>query len=153
GHARPATDYSTVHGSLAKRKLTHPRALTLAILDGVGSLMTGFNPFFHNDAHAANYSQFIDIISNPLAKGVATVWKDAYPDELARFEADVLKDDKILKDGETFKTKIFFPKRNLFVNGDKNRENLVKVREELGELVVFGFKLEPGSKRTLSRTK
>lgn len=143
GRARPVTSYTTVHGSLAKRKLTHPRALTLAILDGVGSLMTGFNPFFHNDSHAANYSQFIDIVSNPLAKGAATVWRDSYPDEVARFETDVLKDDKIISNGGIFKTKVFFPKRVLFGNKDKNREDLDKVREKLGRLVLMGHRLGP----------
>ena len=48
----------------------HPRTMTLAIVDGLGSLLTGFNPFFHNANHAKNYSQFIDILSNPLAKGL-----------------------------------------------------------------------------------
>jgi len=139
---RPVTSYSTVHGSLAKRKLTHPRALTLAIVDGVGSLMTGFNPFFHVDSHAANYSQFIDILSNPFAKGLATVWKDSYPDEVSRFEQDVLKDDKIISNGSTFKTKIFFPKRALFKNGEKDRDDFEKVRTQLGTLVVLGYRLQ-----------
>jgi hypothetical protein len=139
---RPVTSYSTVHGSLAKRKLTHPRALTLAIVDGVGSLMTGFNPFFHNDSHAANYSQIIDILSNPFAKGLASVWKDSYPEEVSRFEQDVLKDDKIVSNGSTFKTKIFFPKRALFENGDPNRDNFEVIRSKLGNLVVLGYRLQ-----------
>lgn len=151
GRTRPVTSYATVNGSLAKRKLTHPRALTLAIIDGVGSLMTGFNPFFHNPVHAANYSQFIDILSNPFAKGVATVWKDSYPDELSRFQQDVLKDDKILANGMTFKTKAFFPKRALFKNGDPDRENFEEVRRRLGSLVVIGYKLQ-GPAQNLSRT-
>jgi hypothetical protein len=140
---RPTTSYYTAHGSMAKRKLTHPRSLVLAIVDGVGSLMTGFVPFFHNDTHKANYSTFIDVISNPLAKGLATVWKDPYPDELARFETDVLKDDKIISNGGIFKTKVFFPKRVLFRNGDPDREDLDIVRDRLGELVLMGYRLGP----------
>ena len=151
GRTRPVTTYATVNGSLAKRKLTHPRALTIGIIDGVGSLMTGFNPFFHNASHAANYSQFIDILSNPFAKGVASVWKDSYPDELSRFQQDVLKDDKIVANGMTFKTKAFFPKRVLFKNGDPDRDNFEEVRRRLGQLVVIGFKLQ-GPAQNLSRT-
>jgi hypothetical protein len=151
GRTRPVTSYATVNGSLAKRKLTHPRALTLAIIDGVGSLMTGFNPFFHNASHAANYSQVIDIVSNPFAKGVASVWKDSYPDEVSRFQQDVLKDDKIVANGMTFKTKAFFPKRALFKNGDPDRENFEEVRRRLGQLVVIGYKLQ-GPAQNLSRT-
>jgi hypothetical protein len=145
---RPNTSYAIVHGSLARRKLTHPRTMTLAIIDGLGSLMTGFNPFFHNVNHAKNFSQFIDILSNPLAKGLDKAWKDAYPDELARLEQDVLHDDKIIPNASTFKTRIFVPKRSLFTNNENNdkkdRENLVKVREKLGTLWVMGYKFQKG---------
>jgi hypothetical protein len=153
GWVRPVTSYSTVHGSLAKRKLTHPRSLTLATVDAVGSLMTGFNPFFHNESHAVNFSQFIDIVSNPLAKGLASVWKDSYPDELARFEQDVLKDDKNIKNGETFKTKVFFPKRALFINNDPRREDFIAVRQELGQLWVMGYKFQRGPYQNFSPTR
>ncbi len=144
---RPNTSYDTVHGSLARRKITHPRAMTLAIIDGMGSLMTGFNPFFHNVNHAKNFSQFIDILSNPLAKGLDKGWMDPYPGELARFEHDVLRDDKIIPNAAIFKTKIFVPKRALFTNegeDKKNRENLTKVREALGKLWVLGYKFQKG---------
>jgi len=149
----PISGYSTVRGSLAKRKLTHPRTLTLGIVDGVGGLMTGFNPFFHNDAHKANFSTFIDIISNPLAKGLAGVWKDAYPDEVSRFEQDVLKDDKNIANGETFKTKIFFPKRLLFKDDDPDRKDPAKIRKALGTLIVMGYKFQRGSLTALSQTR
>ena len=115
--------------------------------------MTRFNPFFHDLNHKANYSTFIDIISNPLAKGLATAWKDPYPDELARFEENVLKDDKVLSEDDHFKTTIFYPKRLLFPNDDKKRDDLNEVRARLGELVVYAFKIEPGARREVSRTK
>jgi hypothetical protein len=151
GSVPQSTSYATVHGSLARRKLTHPRTLTLAAIDVAGSLMTGFNPFFHNLNHAKNFSQWIDIVSNPLAKGIDKLWKDSYVDEMARLESDVLRDGKIIpKDGD-FKTKIFFPKRALFPNKNPNgspnldREDLDKVREALGHLKVMGYKFERGA--------
>jgi len=147
----PVSNYYTVRGTLAKRKLTHPRALTLAIVDATGSLMTGFVPFFHNDTHKANYSTFIDVISNPLAKGLAAVWKDSYPDEVARFEQNVLKDDKNIANGESFKTTVFFPKRLLFRDKDRARNDPDGVRRALGTLVVLGYKFERGPLRDLSR--
>jgi len=142
---RPNTSYAIVHGSLARRKLTHPRTMTLAIIDGLGSLMTGFNPFFHNTNHAKNFSQFIDILSNPLAKGLDKAWKDAYPDELSRLEQDVLHDDKIIPNAGTFKTRIFVPKRSLFTNKQEmEREDFDKVRSKLGTLWVMGYKFQKG---------
>lgn len=149
----PVSSYSTVRGTLAKRKLTHPRTLTLAVVDAVGSLMTGFNPYFHNDAHKANYSTFIDVISNPLAKGLSLVWKDSYPDEVNRFESDVLKDDKNIANGTTFKTKIFFPKRLLFTDKDPKRNDPAEVRKALGQLIVLGYKFQRGSLTEMSRTR
>ncbi|MGI8839163.1 MAG: hypothetical protein ACR2H4_21365 [Pyrinomonadaceae bacterium] len=149
--AIPTSAYPIVQGSLARRKLTHPRAITVAAIDAMGSLLTGFNPFFHNINHAKNYSQFIDILSNPLAKGVASVWKDSYPDEMARFEANVLKDDKIItKDAKTFKTIVFVEKRNLYPNNEKDRDDPIKVKAKLKKLIVMGQKIQQGRSETLS---
>ena len=151
---RPNTSYATVHGSLARRKLTHPRTMILAIIDGAGSLMTGFNPFFHNLNHAKNYSQLIDILSNPLAKGLDKAWKDPYPDELARFEQDVLHDDKLIPNNGIFKTKIFVPKRELFTNEEKaKREDPKEVRRALGTLQVLGYKFQKGSVQSVGTSK
>jgi P pilus assembly chaperone PapD len=137
----PSTMYDTVHGSLSRRKLTHPRTLTLAIISSVGNLMTGFNPFFHNLNHATNYSRFIDIISNPLEKGTALVWPDSYPDELARLEGSaVLHEEKIVVDKQVFRTKIFFPKQSLYLKDDE-RNDLKKVTKALGTLGVSGYQL------------
>jgi hypothetical protein len=114
--------------------------------------MTGFNPFFHDLNHAKNFSVFIDILSNPLAKGLDKAWIDSYPDEMARFEQGVLRDDKIIPNGAIFKTKIFFPKRALFINGDKRREDLTEVRKELGTLWVLGYKFQKGPVQKIGST-
>jgi hypothetical protein len=106
-------------------------------------------PFFHNLNHTNNFSTSIAIISNPLAKGLERVWKDPYPSELARFESDVLHDDKIIPNGQVFKTKIFVPKRSLFRNDDPDRQDLQKVRNELGQLWVLGYKFQKGPVETL----
>lgn len=150
GIRRPNTSYSTVHGSMARRKIMHPRSMTLAIVDGLGTLLTGFNPFFHNVNHAKNYSQFIDILSNPLAKGLERAWPDSFPEEMSRFERDVLRDDKIIPNAGIFKTKIFVPKRVLFENGDKKRDNLTEVRKALGTLWVLGYKFQKGPVQSIA---
>lgn len=137
---RTVSSYETVHGSLARRKLTHPRTLTMAAVDTLGTMMTGFNPFFHNINHAKNFSQWIDIISNPLAKGLDKVWKDPYPDELARLEKSALKDGALIKKNDTVKVRVFFPKNALFAGNDPKRESIVEVRKALGNLVMHGYK-------------
>ena len=148
----PIANYKTVHGSIARRKLTHPRSLMLAIVEGTGTLMTGFNPFFHNDTHAKNYSQFIDILSNPLKSGLEKAWKDPYPDELARFEENVLRDNTILKKDDDLKTTVFIPKRAVpFVKDEQAwRDDPVFVKEKLGRLEVVGYEFKRVGRRTFS---
>jgi hypothetical protein len=148
----PTSYYPVVQGSLARRKLTHPRPIVMATIDAMGSLLTGFNPFFHNINHAKNYSQFIDILSNPLAKGVASVWQDPYPDEMARFTANVLKDDKIIKkDDKAFKTIVFIEKRQLYPKGTKTVDDPIAVKRILGRLIVMGQKIQQGNSQDLTK--
>jgi hypothetical protein len=137
----PVTSYPIVQGVLAKRKLTHPRTLTLASISYFGQLLTGFNPFFHNINHAKNYSVGIDIISNPLAKGVEAVWKDPVPDEINRLEQQALRDDSIIANGKLLKARVFFPKDALYQHGEQYRDKVESVREKLGNLVLVGYKV------------
>lgn len=144
--------YPVVEGSLARRKITHPRAIVMAAIDSLGTLMTGFNPFFHNVNHAKNYSQFIDILSNPVAKGVAAVWQDPYPIEMANFTGMILKDDKIIKkDDKTFKTVVFVEKRNVYPKGTKTGDDPIEVKKTLGRLVVMGQDIQQGPSRDLTQ--
>jgi hypothetical protein len=150
--SRPTASYNTAHGSLQRRKLTHPRAMTLAIVDGLGTLMTGFNPFFHNINHAKNYSQFIDILSNPLRHGIEKGWMDSYPDELARFERDALQDGNIIHKDDTLKTKIFVSKRALFPDKTKPApEDPDKIRTQLGRLEVSAYQFNRGASRVIAQ--
>ena len=120
---------------------------------GAGSLMTGFNPFFHNVNHAKNYWQFIGILSNPLAKGLEKAWKDPYPDELSRFEQDVLHDDKIIAKDGTLKTKIFIAKRDVFPDKHSNRDDLRAARKTLGTLTLIGYKFQKGPAMNVGSSK
>lgn len=143
-------NYKTAHGSIARRKLTHPRSMTLAIVEGVGTLMTGFNPFFHNAVHGKNYSQFIDVLSNPLKSGIEKAWQDPYPGELAQFEADVLREDKVLAKGGYLETTVFVPKRWVsFTDKEtKDRNDPIAVKEKLGILEVTGYQFKRLGERT-----
>ncbi len=151
----PIANFKTVHGSISRRKLTHPRSMTLAIVDGLGTLMTGFNPFFHDAAHAKNYSQFIDILSNPLKNGLEKAWKDPVPDELARFEDNVLRDEKILTEGGDLHTTVFIPKRSVPITAAemKERDDPVFVKRKLGSLEVLGYQFKRvGERRFRSKS-
>jgi hypothetical protein len=151
GSPIPTSHYPVVQGSLVRRKITHPRGIVLAAISSLGTVMTGFNPFFHNINHAKNYAQFVTILSNPVEKGVEAVWQDPYPIEMANFSAIVLKDDKIIaKNSPTFKTVVFVEKRNIYQNGDKDRSDPIKVKAKLRELVVEGRSIQQGGERKLN---
>jgi hypothetical protein len=138
----PVSSYATVRGSHSRRKLKHPRALTLATINAFGQLLGGFNPFFINAAHGKNYGQFVNIISNPLAKGVELVWQDAYPGEVERLDQQALRDDKIIPNNTTFKTRVFFPKSAIFDEGDPSRDVIPEVRKKLGRMIMVGTVIE-----------
>jgi len=146
----PVANYKTVHGSIARRKLTHPRTMTLAIVDGLGTLMTGFNPFFHEATHAKNYSQFIDILSNPLKNGLEKAWQDPFPDEFSRFEENVLRNETILAKDKDLVTTVFIPKRSLPLTDAerKFRDDPVFVKRKLGQLEVLGYQFKRVSDRS-----
>jgi hypothetical protein len=148
----PISSYGLVRGSLEKRKLFYPRTLTLGIISSVAQLLTGFNPFFHNVNHAKNFAQGITIISNPIEKGVELVWPDALPGELDRLDQQTLRDDKIVPNNTTFKTRVFLPKDILFQPGEKCigsdqrsrecRNNVIEVKKRLGTMTLVGYQIQ-----------
>lgn len=138
----PVSSYATVRGSLAKRKLTHPRTMVLAGLNAFGQLLGGFSPFFINPNHSKNFVNGVNIVSNPLAKGVDQVWPDSYGGELERLDQHALRDDKIIPNNTTFKTRVFFPKDALFQHNEPGRDDVREVRRRLGELILVGRIIE-----------
>jgi hypothetical protein len=138
----PVSSYATVRGVLAERQLTHPRAITLASANALGELLGGFKPFFVNPIHGNHFSNWVNIVSNPLAKGIENVWKDAYPGELDRLDQQTLRDDKIIGNNTTYKTRVFIPKDALFVHGEKDRDDVREVRRRLGVLLLVGHIIE-----------
>ncbi|HEX8498970.1 MAG TPA: hypothetical protein VF659_00150 [Pyrinomonadaceae bacterium] len=147
----PVTSYPVVQGVLAKRKLAHPRTMALSGISAFGQLLTGFNPFFHNINHAKNFSVGIDIISNPLAKGLESVWKDPVPDEANRLDQQALRDDRIIASNQILKTRVFFPKDALFEHNADGRDEVPSVRQRLGKLVLVGYKILRSEAVTFSR--
>lgn len=156
----PAASFDVVRGiteqsnlSFGKGKGFHiGRGMLINSLDAFSQFLTGFNPFFHVATHARNFSQGVNILSNPITKGLERVWPDPYQDEMNRLEQQTLHDDKIIPNHTIYKTRVFFPKSALFsmkkdnngkdIDGDTQYANdLVVVRKRLGQLVLVGDKL------------
>lgn len=146
----PSTGYRTVRGSLEAFQLLAPRNFVINGLKVLGPLLTGFLPFFHVEAHARNFSEAINVISNPLEKGVENFWPDLTPRELDRLADMTFRDDistkTIVPNNVQARILTFVPKEIVFPhkkpitinNKDLNPYNIHDVMRALGEIVIVG---------------
>lgn len=143
--------YDAVRGLNEQKRFAFNRSTILGGLDAAAQFLTGFNPFFHVASHARNFSQGINILGNPVTKGIERVWPDPQQDELNRLEQQALHDDKIIPNNSVQRTTIFVPKESVLgyrgaaSNGQQagglNENDLLAVRRRLGQLILVGSKL------------
>ena len=166
----PNTGYRVVRGTLQRRELLNPRSLVLNGLKVVGPLLTGFLPFFHNMVHETNFSELINIISNPLEKGVESAWPDTVPFQVNRLDDQTFRDDiatrTVIPNNIQTRIMTFVPKELLFPGAksgflrkpkarglrgttatgnpvkDLNRHNPQDVMQMLGDIVIIGEQIE-----------
>jgi hypothetical protein len=114
----PTTGYRTVRGSLEAFGAVSPRKFVISGFNILGPLLTGFVPFFHVPTHKANFSEAINIISNPLEKGIEAFWPDLLPTELDRLADQTFRDDvatkTILPNNVQTRLMTFVPKEMVF---------------------------------------
>ncbi|HEY0407797.1 MAG TPA: hypothetical protein VGC89_18825 [Pyrinomonadaceae bacterium] len=89
----PSTGFRITRGSLQRRQQLSPRNLLINGLKVFGPFLTGFTPYFRNLPHRTNFSEAINIISNPLEKGLEFVIPDTTIDQLARLGDQAFRDD------------------------------------------------------------
>jgi methionine-rich copper-binding protein CopC len=146
----PTSGFRITRGSLEARHLQHPRTLTLSIITALGPVLTGFLPFFHQINRRANFSEGVNILSNPLEKGLELVWPDPRPLQRERFEDQVLRDGMVIRNNTQARTLAFFPKELLKLpehfeskaDYKKWRDNPREIRERLGKLVIIGDQID-----------
>lgn len=142
----PTSSYRVTRGSLEAKHLLYPRTFVLSTITALGPLLTGFVPFFHNLNRRANFSEGINIFSNPLEKGLEMVWPDPRPSQRERFDDQVLRDGLVVRNNTQVRTLAFFPKELLrlpeAVETEKEykkwRDVPMSIRGRLGELVLVG---------------
>jgi hypothetical protein len=154
----PVVSYEAVRGINEEKRLAFNRSTIISGLDAAAQVLTGFTPFFHVATRARNFSQGINILSNPVTKGIERVWPDPQQDELNRLERQAMHGDKIVRNNAVERTMVFVAKETLIncVGGTSNEQqngakgkkaecldadNLLKIRQRLGHLLLSGRKL------------
>ncbi len=133
-----STGYNVVRNTVQRRNMFYPRSMVLSIITALGPVLTGFTPYFHNVNHRGNFTEGINILSNPLEKGLEKAWPDPTGRYLDNLNGIVLREGVIIPNNSLpMKTRVFYPKKNLVVP-KADRDNPVKVREALGNLNLDG---------------
>lgn len=148
----PNSGYRTVRGSLEAFGEVAPRKLVVSGLKMLGPILTGFLPFFHATNHLANFSNAINVISNPIEKGLENVWPDLLPTQLDRLADQTYRDDvstkTIIPNNVQARILTFIPKRLVCPDQKTcpfpdptvklDAKNVQDVMRALGEIVIVG---------------
>lgn len=149
----PNTGYRIVRGTLQRREVLNPRNMILNGIKIAGPLLTGFTPYFHNVSHKTNFSELINIISNPLEKGFEMLVPDTLPAQVDRLGDITYRDDissrTIIPNNIQTRLTTFVPKGILFPgmkgkkpNPGEDRKNPMDVMHKLGDMVIIGEQIQ-----------
>jgi hypothetical protein len=144
-----AIDRSLVRSSIEKDQNFGMRALALNLIGGVGTLTTGFLPFFHALGPKANFSSFTSVLNGNLKEGFTTAVPDLTIRHLNRLDNSLVMDqDFVLPNNSERNTIVFVPRKTLQLDKDHTddkkdrRDDLPLVKEKLGRLVLVGRKID-----------
>jgi hypothetical protein len=153
-----AIDRSLVRSSIEKDQNFGVRALALNLIGGVGTLTTGFLPFFHALGPRANFSSLTSVLNGQLKDGFTLAVPDLTIRHLNRLDNSLVMDqDFVLPNNSERNTVVFVPRKALDLDkksgvnckNQKNladckdqRDDLLKVKETLGRLVIVGREIE-----------
>jgi|GEM_PF-4145387 len=144
-----AVDRPLVRSSIERNQSIGKRALALGLLGGVGTLTTGFLPFFNALGPRAKFSSFTSVLNGQLKDGFTFAVPDLTIRQLNRLDSSLVMDqDFVLPNNSERNTVVFVPRASLGLKGT-DREDLVKVREKLGTLVLVGRRIERFANRQI----
>ncbi|MCA1592668.1 MAG: carboxypeptidase-like regulatory domain-containing protein [Acidobacteria bacterium] len=114
----PSIGYRMARGTLERAQQVGVRNRLLAFITSMGPLLTGFTPFFHAVNHRANFSEGVNIFSNPFEKGYEQVYPDTTIRQLDRLADQIWRDDTgaktVIPNNTQLRLMTFFPKKFLF---------------------------------------
>lgn len=137
----PVSSYRMSRGSVEHGQFWSRRSLILNFVKAAGPFLTGFTPFFHVLNHRNNFSEGINIFSDPFEKGIELVFPDETVRQLQRLDEQMLRDGLTILNNQQVRTRAFIPKKLLGL--DKNlRDDWPTVTQALGTLVIIGDKIQ-----------
>jgi hypothetical protein len=154
----PTSDHRLVRGTIEMDQLYGSRALTLNLVGGFGTFVSGFIPFFHRSNPKANFSTFSSIFNGQLKEGFGIAAPDLTVSQLNRLENLVLHDGLTVLNNSQAKTIVFFP-RHVVALDKQEREIIDKgvsmwpLLEKLGELIIVGKPIITYKNREIVATK
>jgi hypothetical protein len=129
-----------VRQSIVREKDFGRRALALNMIEGIGTLATGFIPFFKVTNTQANYSTLTSILGNQFKEGFKSAVPDLTVAQLGRLDEEINRDGLTIQHNRSERTVTFIPKGVLYYAFDNNedRKNPGKIMAKLGDLIVVG---------------
>lgn len=116
----PSISYQMVRGTLERAQQLGTRNRILDFITTMGPFLTGFTPFFHAINHRANFTEGVNIFSNPFEKGYERVLPDTTIRQLDRLADQTWRDDNssktIVQNNTQLRLMTFFPKQFLYPN-------------------------------------
>lgn len=151
-----AIDRTLVRSSIEKEQAFGKRALAMGLINGGGTFLSGFLPFFHAIGPRANFASFTSLFNGQLKEGFGLAVPDLTVRQLNRLENDiVMHEEMILPNNSARSTVVFVPRSVLGLDKKHSadnmdhRDDLQMVRERLGSLILVGRQIERFANRQI----
>jgi hypothetical protein len=145
-HVAPSTGFKMARGSSERAKQLYPRNLALNTIRALGPVLVGFTPFFHNIGHRSNFTEGINIFSNPVEKAFDLIVPDLSIEELNRLQDAIIRDDNmtrtVIPNNTQARTVVLVAKDLLGLTKEQGRDVPLRVMQALGSLVLVGQKVQ-----------
>ena len=145
----PVLDHRLVRGTIEKEQVFGKRAKALGFVTGIGTLTTGFLPFFRAVGPRANFSSFTSLLNGNFKEGFGLTIPDLTVRQLSRLENQVMHDELIVPNNSQERTVVFLPKGIFDLSDEANLQDkrnsepsIPTVMALLGELKLVGRKIE-----------
>jgi hypothetical protein len=140
-----AIDRTLVRSSIEKEQAFGKRALAMGLINGGGTFLSGFLPFFHAIGPRANFASFSSLFNGQLKEGFGLAVPDLTVRQLNRLENDIVMHEEMILPNNSEKSTVVFVPRSVLgldkkhsTDGMDHRDDLQMVRERLGRLILVG---------------